>query len=213
MQRRQFHQRTMSLAAAGSLGLGFGLASSGAAAAGFETSGVKFDETLDLRGNRLVLNGAGTRFRAIFRVYAAALYLPQKATTSQAVLSMQGAKSMRVVMLRDIDANELGKLFSRSMEDNTSKENFAKTIPGLIKMSNIFSEVKNLKASESFWIDYIPNTGTQISVKGRPVGELIREPEFMDSLLRIWLGPKPADLRLQGGLLGTPPAPNPGQNN
>ncbi len=123
---------------------------------------------------------------------------------------MPGAKSVRVVMHREIDANELGKLFSRSMEDNASKENFAKTIPGLMKMSNIFSEVKNLKVGDSFWIDYIPNTGTQISVKGRPVGELIREPEFMDSLLRIWFGPKPVDLRLQGGMLGTPPAPNPG---
>jgi hypothetical protein len=207
MKRRAVHR----LAATTLLtATGLGTLAQSAHAANYETFGVKFDDTIDLRGTRLQLNGAGTRFRAIFRVYAAALYLPQKATTPQAVLAMPGAKSVRVVMHREIDANELGKLFSRSMEDNASKENFAKTIPGLMKMSNIFSEVKNLKVGDSFWIDYIPNTGTQISVKGRPVGELIREPEFMDSLLRIWFGPKPVDLRLQGGMLGTPPAPNPG---
>ena len=32
---------------------------------------------------------------------------------------------MTITMLRDIDANELGKLFTRGMEDNSPKARFA----------------------------------------------------------------------------------------
>ena len=57
-------------------------------------------------------------------------------------------------------------------------------------------------AGDSFTIDWIPGTGTVISVRGVPQGEAFREPEFHAALLRIWLGPAPADWRLKEDLLG-----------
>jgi hypothetical protein len=35
-----------------------------------------------------------------------------------------------------------------------------------------------------------------------PQGEPFKEPEFYDALLRIWLGPNPADWKLKDSLLG-----------
>ena len=174
------------------------------AAGAVEISGVKVEETMDLKGNKLVLNGAGVRYKAVFKVYVAGLYLGKKAGTPEEVLAMPGAKHMNVTMLRDIDAGELGKLFYRGVEDNMPKSDFSKLIPGLMRMSQMFTDYKNLKTGDVFTIDWLPGTGTIISIKGKPYGEPFKEPEFFNALLRIWLGPNPDDWKLKDALLGKP---------
>jgi hypothetical protein len=167
-------------------------------------SGVKFDETADVRGSKLQLNGAGIRFKAFFKVYVAGLYLPKKAATTEDVLAMPGTKRMNITMLREIDSSELGKLFSRGMEDNMEKAAFSKLVPGVMRMSQVFSDHKKLNAGDTFSIEWIPGTGTLLTVKGVPQGEPFKEPEFFNALLRIWLGPNPADWKLKDALLGKP---------
>lgn len=48
-------------------------------------------------------------------------------------------------------------------------------------------------AGKSFTIDWIPGTGTVISANDKQQGEAIKEPEFFNAMMRIWLGTKPAD--------------------
>ncbi|MBA3774317.1 MAG: chalcone isomerase family protein [Ramlibacter sp.] len=167
-------------------------------------SGVKYEDTTELRGTRLQLNGAGVRYKAVFKVYTAGLYLARKAGTPEEVLAAPGAKRMHITMLREIDSSELGKLFSRGIEDNMDKAAFSKLIPGVLRMSQIFSEHRKLNPGDTFAIDWIPGTGTVISVKGVQQGEPFKEPEFYNALLRIWLGPNPADWKLKDALLGRP---------
>lgn len=175
---------------------------SSAAFADVNLSGVKYEEAADLRGARLQLNGAGIRYRGPFKVYAAGLYLGRKAGTTEEALAAPGTKRMAVTMLREIDAGELGKLFTRGVEDNMDRASFSRLIPGLMRMSQIFTEHKKLAAGDQFTLDWVPGTGTIISVRGVPQGEPFREPEFFDALLRIWLGPQPADWKLKESLLG-----------
>ena len=82
-----------------------------AATAQVTVSGIRFDETAEVRGAKLQLNGAGVRYKAIFKVYAAGLYLTRRAATTEEVLAAPGAKRMTITMLRDIDSGELGQLF------------------------------------------------------------------------------------------------------
>ena len=192
MIRRQF----LALAAA------LAFAAPAAFAQTTEVGGVKYDNTVQVAGSRLLLNGAGIRFKAIFKVYTAGLYLGAKAATPEAVLNAPGPKRMHIVMLREIDANELGKLFTRGMQDNASREEFAKSIPGTIKLSDIFSARKRLAAGDAFFVEYVPGSGTTIVVNGKPQNEPIKEPEFFNALLRIWLGNQPADGQLKDALLG-----------
>ena len=173
-----------------------------ATAAPVTLSGVKYEDSAELRGARVQLNGAGVRYKAVFKVYTAGLYLPRKADTTDEVLAMPGPKRMSITMLRDIDSGELGKLFSRGMEDNMDKTAFSKLIPGVVRMSQIFSDHKKLNAGESFMIDWIPGSGAIVTVKGVQQGEPFKEPEFFNALLRIWLGPNPADWKLKDALLG-----------
>ena len=167
-------------------------------------SGVRFDDIADLKGSKIQLNGAGVRYKAVFKVYAAGLYLSRKAGTTEDVLAAPGAKRMTITMLRDIDSTELGKLFARGMEDNMDKSAFSKLIPGVLRMSQIFSDHKKLNAGDTFALDWVPGTGTVVTVRGVQQGEPFKEPEFFNALLRIWLGPNPADWKLKEALLGKP---------
>jgi hypothetical protein len=180
------------------------LLASTAACAQLTVSGVKFDEAADVRGSKLQLNGAGVRYKAFFKGYAAGLYLNKKASTPEEALAAPGAKRISITMLRDFDSAELGKLFTRGVEDNMDKSSFSKIIPGVIRMSQIFSDTKKLNTGDHFSIDWVPGTGTVITVKGVPQGEPFKEPEFFNALLRIWLGPNPADWKLKDALLGKP---------
>lgn len=171
-------------------------------AANLEINGVKLEDAVEVRGSRLQLNGAGTRYKAIFKVYVAGLYLGKKAATPEEVINQTGPKRFSVTMVRDIDANELGKLMTRGMEDNMDKGEMSKLIPGLVRMSQIFSDQKKLLSGDSFMIEWIPGTGSVITVKGKPQGEPFKEPEFFKALMWIWLGPVPADFKLKDALLG-----------
>lgn len=174
------------------------------AAADVTLAGVKYDDVADLHGAKLRLNGAGIRYFGPFKVYAAGLYLGKKAATPEEALAQPGAKRISVTMLRDIDAGELGKLFTRSVEDNMEKGSFVKLIPGLLRMSEIFSRFNKLKAGDSFTLDWIPGRGTVVSVRGVAQSESFKEPEFYQALMRIWLGPVPVDWKLKERLLGKP---------
>ncbi|MDP2064355.1 MAG: chalcone isomerase family protein [Burkholderiaceae bacterium] len=184
------------------LGLWLAVSSSLAAAAPVELAGVKIEDSQDVSGSKLTLNGAGIRYKVVFKVYTAGLYLSKKASTTEEVLAMPGAKRMAITMLRDIDSGELGKLFSRGMEDNMEKAAFSKLVPGVMRMSQIFSDHKKLLKGETFVIDWLPGKGMVLTVKGKVEGEPFKEPEFFNALLRIWLGPNPADWKLKEALLG-----------
>ena len=173
-----------------------------AAAAPIDVGGTKIEDAIELQGSKLQLNGAGVRYRAVFKVYAAGLYLSKKAGTPEEVFATPGPKRMSITLLREIDANELGKAFTKGFEENSPKAEMSKLIPGLIKMGQIFSDQKKMVAGENFTIDWIPGTGTIITVKGKQQGEPFKEPEFYAALMRIWLGPNPADFKLKDALLG-----------
>ena len=173
-----------------------------AAAQPVTVADVKYAPTVTLAGSELPLNGAGVRYKTVVKVYTAGLYLEKQTKTPAEIAALKGPKRLSITMLRDIDSTELGKLFSRGMEDNMDRAAFSKLIPGVLRMSQIFSDHKKLVAGDQFQIDWIPGTGTIITVKGKPQGEPFKEPEFFNALVGIWLGNAPADWKLKDALLG-----------
>ena len=167
-----------------------------------EPAGVKYAPSVQVAGSTLLLNGAGIRYKFVIKVYTAGLYLAGKASTPEAVLAAPGPKRMHVVMLRVIDANELGRLFTRGMQDNSPREEFSKSIPGTLRMADIFSAKKKLVAGDNFSVDWVPGVGTTVLVNGTAQGDPVKEPEFFTALMRIWLGNAPADNGLKDALLG-----------
>jgi len=184
------------------LALGATLFAFNALAAPVEIHGVKLEDSAQVHGTQLQLNGAGTRYKFVVKVYVAGLYLAKKVNTPDEVISQPGPKRLSITMVRDVDANEFGKLLTRGIEDNMGKAAISKLIPGLLRMGKIFFDHKKLVVGDNFTIDWVPGSGTVITVKDVVQGEPFQEPEFFKALMMIWLGSSPADYKLKEALLG-----------
>lgn len=163
---------------------------------------VVFPNEVTVGGQKLLINGYGMRFRFGFRVYAAALYTPAKLTKNEDVIKPTIAKRIQLVAQRDVKGDDFGKLFSRGIEENMSKEDFSKIINGVIRMGAIFSDAKQFSKGEVIVVDVIPGTGLITTFRGKQQGEPIKEPEFSQAMMQIWFGKKPADEALRVALLG-----------
>lgn len=177
----------------------------GVQAAQIDVGGVKVEDSIDLQGTKLQLNGAGVRYKAIFKVYAIALYTGKKINSVEELAALPGPKRMSLTMLREIDSNDLGKAFTKGFEDNSPKGEMSKLIPGLVKMGQIFADQKKMVAGDVILMDWVPGTGMVVSAKGKVQGEPFKEVEFFNAMMRIWLGNTPADGKLKDALLGKAP--------
>jgi len=178
------------------------LGASPANAADPEIAGVKLTQSLQLAGNKLLLNGAGVRYRGPFRVYTAALYTTDKVGTEQEFLANTGAKRLEITMLREVDSAQLGRLFISGVQKNMAPGDMIKVMLELPRMGEIFSDNKSLLPGEQLVIDWLPGQGMQITVRGKVQGEVFKSPEFFGALMKIWLGKSPADGQLKDALLG-----------
>lgn len=173
-----------------------------------EVAGVRFDNAIQLGGRELKLNGAGIRWKAIFKVYAAALYLAAPAGTPEAVLTAPGPKRIHLVLLRSISADEFGKILSAGIEKNATREEFTHSLPGIIRMGEAAAAHKVLNPGDTMTVEWVPGTGTTLYVKGKPEVGPINDPTFFSAMAKIWLGKSPADAQLKEALLGRPPEGN-----
>ena len=170
-----------------------------------DVAGVRFEHQVQVGGQALQLNGAGIRYKAIFKVYAAGLYLAAKAGTPDAVLATPGAKRIQVVLLRTIDANEFGKILSAGIQNNSSREEFLAALPGILRMGEASSQYKQLVAGDTMTVEWVPAIGTTLYVKGKPEVGPYKDQAFFNAMAKIWLGKSPADYQLKEALLGVPP--------
>ena len=167
-----------------------------------ELSGVKLDDPIQLASTTLQLNGAGIRYKAVFRVYVAALYMAQKAVTPEEAYAARGPRRLAITLLRDIDSNALATSMTEAFENNTPPAEKQALAAALARLRQAFVQERVMRSGQTITIDWIPETGTVLSIHGVPRGEPFRGVEFFNALLRAWLGPHPADLALKDTLLG-----------
>jgi len=167
-----------------------------------DINGVKIEDNITLAGSKLQLNGAGIRYKAIFKVYVAELHTTQKVSSLDELIAAPGPKRLSMTFLREIEAGPFGKLLTRGVEDNVPKNEMSKLVPGLIRMGDIFTVNKALMPGDVIHLDWIPGTGMVVTAKGKVQGEPFKEPEFFKAIMSIWFGPSPADFKLKEALLG-----------
>ena len=170
-------------------------------AANVELHGVKIPDSTTVGGTKLQLNGAGTRYKGPFKIYVADLYTTKKVQTLDELIAAPGPKRLTMTMLREIESGPFGKLLTRGVEDNVSKSEMSKLVPGLIRMGDIFTTIKVQSPGDVITLDWIPGTGLIITAKGKVQGEPFKEPEFYKAMMSIWLGSSPADFKLKESLL------------
>ena len=176
-----------------------------APACAFEVEGVKLADKIEQTkgGPTLVLNGAGVRHKLAFiKVYVGSLYLQEKKSDSDAVFADTGPKRVTMTVLTDeITAPDLISSVNNALAVNLSPHELALVEKRIRDLNNMMRSIKTLGRGGVVQLDYMPDTGTRITVNGE---DKITIPgaDFFGALLHIWLGNKPVDGRLRDAMLG-----------
>lgn len=167
-----------------------------------DVSGVKVEDTIKVGSQEVRLNGTGVRYKAIFKVYVASLYVNGKKTTAADVFAAPGSKRVSLVMLREVSNEEFGQSFMTGIQKNSERAERARLVTHLLKFGEMFASIPVLRKGDMITIDWIPNSGTHIQLNNKQITDIIPDPAFYNVILKIWLGEQPADAKLKKQLLG-----------
>jgi hypothetical protein len=162
-----------------------------------ETAGVQMPDTATVEGKTLKLNGAGLRKKVVFKVYVAGLYLETPSKDAAAIIASDQIKSMRLHILRTLEAGKITEAISEGFEKN-SKAQMGALKERLAKFNAMFP---NVKEGDEIVMTYVPSKGTIVTAKGVEKG-VIEGKDFADALFSVWLGPNPVQEDLKKALLG-----------
>ncbi len=170
-----------------------------------EIEGVNIPDRIALGkgGPGLVLNGAGVRYKLMtVQVYAGALYLTSKKQNAQDVLADTGPKRVAMhVLIEELTARDLIASFNDAIAANHIPVEIALIETRLRQVNRMMSSIGVLKRGGVVYIDFVPGTGTRITVNGEEK-LVIQGDDFFAALLHIWIGRKPVDGRLRDAMLG-----------
>ncbi|MDQ2962878.1 MAG: chalcone isomerase family protein [Pseudomonadota bacterium] len=164
-----------------------------------EVGGVKLEDRISLGGQELVLNGAGVRTRAIFKVYVASLYVPQK-TADAAVVQAKGPRRIQLNLLRTLSADQLADALNDGLAEANSPAEFAAVKPQAEELVGIMKAFKEVKEKDIVTLDFVDGS-TKVGWNGESKGAIAGE-LFNRALTRIWIGDKPVQADLKKALLG-----------
>jgi hypothetical protein len=164
-----------------------------------DVGGVKLDDKTNVAGQELVLNGAGIRTRAMFKVYVGSLYLPAKATTTDAALA-KATRRVQLNLLRDLSGDQL----SDAVNDGLKESNSPAEVDAVKKETDQFIAI--LKAAGPFkegaiiTIDFADGA-TKIGLNGAAKGSVPGD-AFNRALTKVWIGERPVQSDLKKAMLG-----------
>jgi hypothetical protein len=136
------------------------------------------------------------------KVYVGALYLTSKMKSADEVLADTGAKRVAMhVLIDELTAKDLIASLNDAIAANHIPAEIALIEIRLRQLNRMMSSIGVLKRGGVVHIDFLPGTGTRISVNGEEK-LVIKGDDFFRALLQIWIGKKPVDGRLRDAMLG-----------
>ena len=172
------------------------------AMAAVQVKSAKFEDTLQVGNQALVLNGAGVRVKIIVDVYAAGLYLPNKVRSEGKAIASTGAKSMQIVLLRDLTGEKFAEAMIDGFKANNTDSDIAKYQGKLDQLRSLMLTFGTVKEGTVINMTSIPGAGLRVYINGQQKGTEITGDDFYQAMLKIWLGEKPVDSDLKSALLG-----------
>lgn len=163
-----------------------------------EVEGVMVPESAQVDGKSLTLNGAGVRTKFFFDIYVGALYLSERATSSEQVVNAKGPKRLTMSFLYDeVSSEKLVDGWIEGFEKNQSKALMEKLKARLDQFNSMFSDAHK---GDLISFDFLQDGSTVVTLKGKTAG-VIDGADFQRALLEVWLGRKPADRGLKKAML------------
>lgn len=175
------------------------LASPAARAA--EHSGVQFDDSVQLAGTELQLNGLGLRSLFILKAYVAGLYVPERSTHASDLLAQTGPRRLALKMLVEMSPERMIKAFRDGLSQNLNDSQMTALKPQVDQLAESMRAMGPARKGDAVDIDLIDGQ-IQVLLNGQPRGEPIAGEAFFNALLQVFIGPRPVDRDLKRGLLG-----------
>lgn len=169
------------------------------AAQAVEVGGVNLPDRAAVGGQDLVLNGAGLRTRAIFKVYVGSLYLPAKAGTAAAVYA-KVPRRVQLNMLRDVGADQMIEALVDGVNQANPAADAAAVKAQTDQLASIIKSIGQLKEGSVLTFDFVDGA-TKVGLSGAEKGSIPGEP-FNKALMNAWLGDKPVQDDLKKAMLG-----------
>ena len=158
---------------------------------------INLPDTVTVAGENLQLNGYGLRKKFFFKVYLGSLYTQEKATTTEQVLAMPGAKLIRMDFIhKKVEREKITQAFA---------EGFAKNSPQLIGNPELqqFLSLFNADFLAGDQVDLeLAADGTISASQNSEILGKIPSTHLTKAILLIYLGNSPADTTLKKGMLG-----------
>ena len=164
-----------------------------------EVAKVQVPDQATVAGRALVLNGAGLRSRAIFKVYVASLYVTARTSDPQAVLASV-PRRVQLDLLRNLSAAQLVDALEDGLKANNSPAELDAVKPQVEELARImrgFGEVREGSVVTLDYADAVTSIGLGGAARGTIPGEA-----FNRALLRVWLGDHPVQGDLKKAMLG-----------
>ena len=164
--------------------------------------GVKLQDTVQVGGGTLRLNGAGLRSKAgLFDVYVAGLYLAQKSADADSIIKAREPRRVVMKMRRGVGSDTMTKAFHEGVSNNLTQQQLAALKPKLEALDRSFASVPELKEGDEIDIDFSADGSTRVTYNGQQK-DIIPGADLSEALLKIWLGKKPVQDDLKQELLG-----------
>lgn len=167
-----------------------------------EVEGFRFDSSIRLGGTDLVLNGVGVRKRFFIPVYVAGLYVPQRSSDPETLLNQRGPRRMALKFAREVEAELFMTSLDVGMRKHYSPQQFSAWKDQWDTLTKVISTMVLARRADVVTWDYTPEEGARLMQNSVPRVPSMRSEEFYNAVLRVWLGPQPADEDLKRGLLG-----------
>ena len=171
-----------------------------------EIESVQVEDRIALgkNGPQLVLNGAGVRYKMFFvKVYVGALYLTAKKSDADEIIADSGPKRVAMHILTDeLTAQELTASLNNALAANHIPAELALIESRIRELNRMMNSIGVIKKGGVIHLDYLPGTGTRVTVNGEQK-IIIKGEDFFQAMLRIWIGRKPVDGRLRDAMLGS----------
>ncbi len=171
-----------------------------------EIGGVHLREKMSVKGidDPLVLNGAGIRYKFFFKIYVAALYIPEKLHRENLILrsseydTYQANRMIMHFLYSEISKQKITNAWIESFKDNLATTMFNNVQGRLHAFNQMFPD---LYEGDIVLLDYLPHVGTRVIINGDNKG-IIKGIDFNQALLSVWLGENPVTEDLKSALLG-----------
>lgn len=181
-----------------------------------ELEGVQLQESITVAGRKLVLNGAGVRRRGYFKADVTALYLPEKRTTQEAILKLDGYRRIQLNILREFTSTTISRIFIADFKQAATEDEFKKLIDVIGQIGAAYSNVKRVVKGDVVNLDWAPgkgwiafHNGKQLNGDGTSAEMAINNELAYQIYMRMYIGAS-APEELRNGLLGLTKLPKVG---